>query len=61
MNMRPIILTVKEEICLMEVLYNHKACSSGCILEEMEESKKNCDECAITESVWNILGKLESA
>ncbi len=58
--MRSIKLTTEEEICQIEILYNHKTCSYGCIFEEMINSKKDCDECKLTKSVYSVLEKLEA-
>lgn len=56
--MKNIKLTSKELIALREVLFNHNACNSGCVYEEMEHSKKGCDECEFVSSIESILNKI---
>lgn len=57
--MKTIKLTSKEIRALKEQL-NANACSSGCAFEEMQNSKKSCDECDFRASILSIIEKLGS-
>jgi len=53
-----ISLTENEERALSEILWSISACIGGCCYEEMEKSKKNCDECPFTEAIWSLRKKI---
>lgn len=55
--MQTIKLTNKEIRALTEQLYAN-ACSSGCAFEEMEDSKKDCDECEFPKLLRSIEDKI---
>ncbi len=58
MNKMNISLNENEERALSEILWSVSACSSGCCYEEMEKSKKDCDECPFTEAIWSLREKV---
>lgn len=52
--------TEKELRALKEVVfYGYLICSDGCVYPQMQNSKKDCDECEFTININNILGKLK--
>jgi hypothetical protein len=57
--MKILKLTSKEEKALIELITNSNPCSSGCVYENMQDSKKDCDECEYTESINSISNKLD--
>ena len=56
--MMNILLNKNEERAFSELLWGISACSSGCYYEEMEKSKKDCDECPFTEAIWSLREKV---
>lgn len=58
--MKTITFTDVEINALWHLLWvSNRACSSGCVIESMETSKKNCDECEFTRAVYSIKNKIE--
>lgn len=55
--MKTIKLSKKEIRALREQL-SVNACSSGCAFEEMQMSKKDCDECEFPELIRSIEEKI---
>lgn len=55
--MKTITLTAKEIRALKAQLFANP-CSSGCVYEEMENSKKDCSECKFTKDVESVCEKL---
>lgn len=55
--MKTIKLTAKEIRALKEQL-DANACSSGCAFEEMQRSRKNCDECEFPQLIESIIKKI---
>lgn len=51
-------ISKNEERALSEILWSISACSNGCCYEEMEKSKKDCDECLFTEAIWSLRKKV---
>lgn len=39
--------------------FYQKACSSGCVHDDMQNSKLNCDSCRYTKDINNITLKIE--
>ena len=57
--MKTLKITAKEERALRELLNNSfKCCNSGCVYSEMQNSRKNCEECNFTLSINSILDKI---
>jgi len=46
------------EIIVMDIFLNSNPCIKGCSLPEMQDSKKDCDECRLIKMRDNILNKL---
>jgi hypothetical protein len=57
--MKTLKLTSKEEKALIELIANSNTCRNGCVYENMQNSKKDCDECEFTGSIDSISNKLE--
>lgn len=55
--MKTITLTAKEIRALEAQLFINP-CSSGCVYEEMQNSKKDCDKCPFTKAIESICEKL---
>jgi hypothetical protein len=51
-------LTKQEERALQALLWCNP-CRSGCAWEEMEKSKKDCDECILSKAIQSIQDKLD--
>lgn len=56
--MKTLQLTSKELRALKEILFANP-CNSGCAYEEMQNSKKDCDNCEFTKSIHSILDKIK--
>ena len=56
--MKTIKLTASEIRTLKCFLYSNP-CSSGCAYQEMQRSKKDCEECKLTKDMHSIIDKLE--
>ena len=48
-------LSKKEFKYLQLALFNGKPCSSGCLIEKMEKSNKDCDECEFKNFINKII------
>lgn len=55
--MKTIKLTASEIRSLEHFLMSNP-CRCGCVLEKMQNSKKDCDECQLTKDSINIMKKL---
>lgn len=55
--MKKVILTASEIRTLEHYLYSNP-CESGCVYPEMNNSKKNCEECKLNKDKNSILEKL---
>lgn len=55
--MKTITLTAKEIKALTCQLFAN-SCSSGCVYEKMQNSKKNCDDCEFTKDIHSVRNKL---
>lgn len=55
--MKRIELTQNELRALEYLLYT-KPCSSGCVYEEMQNSSRDCNECAFTQAIDSLIDKL---
>jgi hypothetical protein len=49
----------KDEIELLQLLIWENPCSSGCALEDMINSKKDCPECRLTKTMSSLMEKIE--
>lgn len=47
-----------DEIIVMDIFLNSNPCISGCSLPEMQDYKKDCNECRLIKMRDNILNKL---
>lgn len=56
--MKTIKLTASETRSLEYILLSNP-CLSGCIIAEMQNSKKDCEDCYLTKDKHSILKKLE--
>ena len=56
--MKTIKLTTGEIRSLKCFLYSNP-CSSGCAYPEMQKSKKDCEECKLTNDIYSIMAKLD--
>jgi len=55
--MKTITLTANEIKALKAQLFANP-CSSGCVYEEMQNSKKDCNECKFTKDIESFCEKL---
>ena len=51
---------IASEIRTLECFLWSNPCSDGCAYPEMQNSKKNCDECKLTKDKYSIIEKLNS-
>lgn len=51
----------KSEVESLSLLlwFSEKACSSGCIYQDMENSKLDCNDCRYTKDIESIISKLD--
>lgn len=54
-----VVRFTKEELRALQEILLANPCNSGCVYEEMEKSKKNCNECEFTKSINSIINKIE--
>lgn len=57
--MKILHFTNKELKALTELIYNGNGCSSACAYPEMQNSKKDCDECEYLKSISSVINKIE--
>lgn len=48
----------KEELKILDIYLNTNPCQSGCALSNMQNSKKDCEECNLIKIKNNLLNKL---
>lgn len=53
-----IVFLTKQEIRALEAQLFVNPCSSSCVYEEMQNSKKNCDECQFIKNIDSVCKKL---
>lgn len=56
--MKTVKLTASE-IRTLECFLRDNPCSSGCAYPEMQNSRKDCDECKLTKDKYSIMEKLD--
>ena len=49
----------KEEIRALKVMLDTNTCRSGCAFSEMQNSKKDCDDCELTKLKISISKKID--
>ena len=52
------ITFTENELRALRILIHTDPCSSVCAYREMVKSKKDCDECKLTDAIWSIDEKL---
>lgn len=54
-----VIEFTKKEIRALHAVLWANPCNSGCVYEEMDKSKKDCNDCELTKSIISITNKIE--
>lgn len=50
----------KNQLRALSYLVDENPCNSGCCYNEMEKSKKDCDNCKFTKAQFELIQKIES-